>query len=139
MVRFVMPVIFADVAWIVETPGEMPTARPVLSIVAEFVAEELQVTSLRGCVVPSVNVPVATNCSSLLIRRAGFVGETAMDTNCAAATVADVEPDMLLDFAETITEPCFIAVKRPLELIVAIVVSEVDQSRLDSDFVDPSE
>jgi len=75
----------------------------------------------------------------LLMRSMEFGGVTAMEANCPAVIVADVEPDMLLDFAETITEPCFAAVKRPLELIVAIVASEVDQSRVDSAFVDPSE
>lgn len=62
-----------------------------------------------------------------------------MDTNCAAAMVAEVDPVTEPDFAETVIEPCLTAVRRPLALIVAIVGSELVQSAFDRDLVDPSE
>jgi len=62
-----------------------------------------------------------------------------METSCAAPIVADVEPEMVPDFADTVTEPCFTAVRRPVELIVATVESDVVQLTVDSALVVPSE
>src|SRR5580704_16144183 len=114
-------------------------ASPVISTLANVVGLELHVTPVNGCMVPSVKVPVATNCSSLLMRTEGFCGETAIDTSWAAPIVADVEPEMVPDIAETMTEPCFTPVKRPLALIVATVESDVAQLTDERAFVEPSE
>jgi hypothetical protein len=46
---------------------------------------------------------------------------------------------MVPDIAETMTEPCFTPVKRPLALIVATVESDVAQLTDERAFVEPSE
>ena len=74
----------------------MPTAvaRPVLLIVATVVDEEFHVAvPVRFCVVPSLKVPVAVNCSVFPIAIEGFVGATAMDASVAGVTVSVVLPE----------------------------------------------
>ena len=63
----------------------------------------------------------------------------AMETRSGAAIVADVEPVVVTDTAETVTEPCLIAVSRPLEVMVATVESDVVHATLVKAFVEPSE
>ena len=74
----------------------LPTAvaRPVLLIVATVVEEELHVAVLvRFCVVLSVKVPVAVNCSVFPMVMEGFAGVTAMDASVAGVTVNVVLPE----------------------------------------------
>ena len=55
---------------------------------------EAQVTELvRFCVVPSLKVPVAVNCSVFPMAIEGFAGVTAMDANVAGVTVSVVLPE----------------------------------------------
>jgi len=52
-----------DAAVIVADPAATAIARPVLSIVATAVSDEVQdAVALRSCLVPSEKVPVAVNC-----------------------------------------------------------------------------
>ena len=80
----------------------MPTAvaRPVLLIVATVVDEEFHVAVLvRFCVVPSLKVPVAVNCSVFPMAIEGFAGVTAMDASVAGVTVSVVLPETELEVA----------------------------------------
>jgi len=74
----------------------LPTAvaRPALLIVATVVDEEFHVAVLlRFCVVPSLKVPVAVNCSVFPMAIDGFAGVTAMDASVAGVTVSVVLPE----------------------------------------------
>ena len=51
-----------DVAVIVTVPVPTPAAMPFTSTVATEFAEELQVTEVSNCVLPSSKLPTAVNC-----------------------------------------------------------------------------
>ena len=122
-VNTVEPEIDDDVAVIVEVPTPAPVARPVAVIVAIEVVLELHVTVLvRFCVVPSLNVPVAVNCSVAPLVIDGFAGVTAIDCNVAAVTVNTVEPLIVPDVAVIVEVPTPAPVAKPDALIVAVKV-----------------
>ena len=63
-------------------------------IVATVEEEEFHVAVLvRFWVVPSLNVPVAVNCSVFPMAIEGCVGVTAMDASVAGATVSVALPE----------------------------------------------
>ncbi len=62
-----------------------------------------------------------------------------METSCAAPIVADVEPVIVPDFAETMTDPCLTPVRSPVASIVATLESDVVQSTVNRAFVELSE
>ena len=62
-----------------------------------------------------------------------------METRSGAAIVAEVEPLMVADLAETVTDPCLTAVRSPLESMVAMAESDVAQPTVVKAFVEPSE
>src|SRR5208282_4375088 len=72
----------AKVAMMLGLPAATPVARPAAVIVATPGAEELQATeAVRFCVLPSLLVPVAVNCSVFPAAIEGFAGVTAMETS----------------------------------------------------------
>ena len=74
-------------------PLATPVARPPAAIVATAALEEDQVTELvRFCVLPSVKVPVAVNCSVSPRAIEGFAGVTAIELNAALLTMIVVVP-----------------------------------------------
>jgi hypothetical protein len=88
-VSTVDPVMDPDFAEIVEVPAVSAVANPVPLIVATEVVAELQVTLfVRFCVLLSLKVPIAVNCSVNPFATEGLEGVTAMDTSVGA--VADV-------------------------------------------------
>ena len=58
---------------------------------------------------------MATNCSVVPFAIVGAAGVTEIDTNVAAVTVRDVEPDTLPRVAEIVVEPTPVEVARPEE------------------------
>ena len=81
-------------------PMLTPLASPAGLIVATPAAEELHVAVLpRFCVLPSLYVPVATNCWVFPLAIDGFTGVTAIDTSVAAATVSVVLPETVPELA----------------------------------------
>jgi len=69
---------------ICDVPVPTPVAKPVLVIVATVVVPEFHVTlAVRFCVLLSVYVPFAVNCSVNPFAIDGFAGVTAIDTNDA--------------------------------------------------------
>ena len=71
---------------------------------------------------------MAMNCSLVPLAIVGAAGVTEIDTNAAAVTVRDVEPDTPPRVAEIVVEPALAELARPKEpdalLIEAIAVSE---------------
>jgi hypothetical protein len=71
------------------TPGVGP---PVLIVLTPGVSELHSTVSVMFCVLPSVYVPVAVNCSVVPSGITGTAGVTAIDTSAAGLTVTVVDP-----------------------------------------------
>ncbi len=109
---------------ICDVPVPTPVAKPVLVIVATVVVPEFHVTlAVRFCVLLSVYVPVAVNCSVNPFAIDGFAGVTAIDTKVAAVTVS-VSPGLVTPFSAAVIcdVPIAIPLAKPAELIVATLV-----------------
>jgi len=105
---------------IVVLPGATPVAAPVPDTVATVVAEELHTTVVvRPCIVPSLYIPVAANCSMLPAEIEEFAGATAIDTNTGGVTVNVVEPLTDPIVALMVALPCITPLAKPVALIVA--------------------
>jgi hypothetical protein len=73
----------------VVVPALTPVARPELLIFATEVLDEDQFTlDVMFCVLLSVYVPVAVNCSAAPLERDGFMGVTLTDTSSGMVTVS---------------------------------------------------
>jgi hypothetical protein len=126
----VEPLIPPELAVISGLPIATPVACPVLPILASVVSELLQAALLvKSALLPSLNVPVALNCTLLLMVTLGFPGVTTIETgDRAAVTVSIVEPVTPPVVALMVVDPAFNALARPAELppevIVAIVLSD---------------
>jgi hypothetical protein len=93
IVNRVEPLMLFDVALMVAVPTATLCASPLLLIVADDNVPELQVAvEVKFCVLPSVKVPVATNCCVVPNAIEGLAGMTAIDTSAAEVTVNVVEP-----------------------------------------------
>jgi hypothetical protein len=116
------------VAEMVELPAAMPWASPLVGVelltVASTVLEDVQVTELvRFCVLPSLYVPVATNCWVVPGAIEAFTGVIETDTK-AGATARLKEPLTAPIFAPTEHDPAFFAVSNPPAATVTTLVSE---------------
>ena len=84
----------------------------------------------RSCVVPSLYVPIAVNCSAVPFAIDGLGGVTAIETSTASVTVSVVSAKMLLlgSVARTCVAPSAAAVAMPFDPaafeIVAMPVAE---------------
>jgi hypothetical protein len=98
-----------------------------LLIVATVVSLDVQTTVLvRSCVEPSVYVPVAVNCSVVLMTMLGAVGVMAIDTKVAAVTVSGTLGEtMLPEVAVIFAVPAATLVARPLLPEVLLIVATV--------------
>src|SRR5882672_512369 len=108
------------VAVMTDVPTATPVARPLLTPAVKMVAvagvPETQVTvAVRSCFVPSVNVPVATNCWVAVRAIDGLAGVTAIDASVAAVTVKVVMPVMAPLVAEMTVVPTTRLWARPFE------------------------
>jgi hypothetical protein len=86
-------VIVFEVAVIVAVPCPALVARPLVPVVlltfATFAFDVAHVTTVvMSCVLPSVYVPVASNCSVVPNATVAFCGLTAIDTNAAGFTTS---------------------------------------------------
>jgi hypothetical protein len=139
-VSVVLPVMLPEVAEMVGVPAAWVVARPPAAIVAAAVLDDAQVAvAVRFCVVPSVYVPVAVNCSVNPADTLWFAGVTAMETSAAGVTVSAVLPVMLPEVAEIVVVPAATAVARPLAAMVAVAVLDDAQVAVEVRFcVEPS-
>ena len=120
------PLIPDRVAEMVVCPTATPVASPVPLTVATAVVDELHVTEfVRFCVLPSLNVPVAVNCSLELIFSEPDVALTAIDCSVAEVTVRRTVFDTTpLCVALTLLVPAANPVANPAAVIVATAVLE---------------
>ena len=101
--------------------------RPLLSIVPAFVFDDFQVTeSVISWVTPPVVVAVAVYCCVAPALILVLEGVTVIFEIFAKVTVTEVEPVTVPEVAVIVALPVLAPVTNPLELIEAIVVSEVD-------------
>jgi hypothetical protein len=118
-------------AVIVALPAVRADALPSTAIVAIVASLEVQVTmSVTSLVVPSVNVPVATNGCVVPIGAVAIAGVTTRLTIVASVTVRTalaVRPETF-SVAITFTVPALSAFALPVASTVAMVLSLVDQS-----------
>lgn len=101
-VRVVVPEIVPDVAVIVVEPVAAGVANPcepaALLMAATPVLDELHAAAVvRFWVLPSENVPVATNCWVVPRAMLWFVGVIANETSVAGVTVTEVVPEIVVD------------------------------------------
>jgi hypothetical protein len=107
----------------VEIPAPIPVASPDALMVTIVDVPEVHVTlPVRFCVLPSLKVPVATNCSVVPVKIEGFVGVTAIDCSVASVTVNVVDPLTAPDVALIVDVPTPAPVARPPAVIVAAAV-----------------
>jgi len=104
-VSCVLPVTDPKEALIVVVPADTPAAKPLVGAVVLMVAipgvEDAQVTwDVRFCVLLSLYVPVAKNCTLVLAAMDGVAGVTAIETR-AGITVTAKEPPMVPILADT--------------------------------------
>jgi len=118
----VLPEVLPAAAVMVVLPTlRSDVARPVLSIVATDVSDELQVTCVvMSWLVPSAYVPVAVNCKEYSKGMIGSLGVTDIKTRGTAATMRFVLPETLPVVAIMVVEPAETAVASPVVLTVAI-------------------
>src|SRR5262249_31032945 len=101
-------------------PVPIPEAKPPLTLTAAAL-EELHVAELvRFCVLPSLKVPVAVNCSEVPLAMEAFGPLTVIDCSVAAVTakakIFDVIPPCV---AVMLLEPTATPVNRPPAAMVA--------------------
>jgi hypothetical protein len=127
-VRIVLPEILPWVAVMVTAPAVTAVAKPLVSIWAHDVSDELQVTcAVISSVVPSEYVPMAMNCRLTPTGMLGAVGVTAMEDRVAAVHVRAVLPEILPWVAVIIAVPTVKVVARPVLLMVATDVLDERQ------------
>jgi hypothetical protein len=118
-----------EVAEILEFPVATLVARPWLPAALLMVAmepfDEFHCTEpVMSCVLPSVKVPVALNCSVVPRGMVGIAGVMARETNVAGVTVRVDEPAMLAAVAVMVVCPVEALVATPLTLTFATDGSE---------------
>ena len=115
-------------ALILVVPVPVPVATPDALTVATAEFEDDHVTEfVRFCVLPSLNVPVAVNCSVVPLEIDVLGALIAIDCRTAAVTVRVIELDVTPPCAALIfVEPVAFPVARPETLIVATVEFEED-------------
>jgi len=108
--------------------GLRAVARPLLSMIATDVLDELQVTwSVISVLAPLLKAPVAVNCRVIPTGMLGLGGVTDMEYTGVAITVRVVVPIVgpvekllgMLEVAVIVVLPGAIVVTRPLPVIVA--------------------
>jgi hypothetical protein len=113
-----------NAAVICDVPTPAPVATPAEVIVATVVVADTHVACVvKFCVLLSVYVPVAVNCSVVPFAIDGLAGVTAIDTSVAAVTV-NVSGGLVtpLNAAVICDVPTPAPVATPAEVIVATVV-----------------
>jgi hypothetical protein len=130
----------ADAVTVV-VPADTPAvAKPEMLITAIVVVDDAHVLPLdRFCVVPSLYVPVATNCCVPPVPIEGLPGVTAIDCNVAADTINVVDPLTAPEVALIVEVPIPMPVAKPdAEIVATVAVAELHVAVLVRFFVVPS-
>jgi len=126
-----VPLTVPNVALMVVVPSPVGVAIPVASIIATSISDDVHVTCpIRFSVVPSLNVPVALNCSVAPKAIAGLEGViviklrvASVTVTCATATSPENAAVMVVvPGASPVTTP---AAVEPLPTVAAAVFEEV--------------
>ncbi len=122
------PLIEPKVATTFAAPLLCPVAMPEPLTVTTPAGNTLQVTAFdKSCVLPSVNVPSADNCSLEPTAKLEFGGFTASDTSAAAVTVKLAEPVTVPEVAVMLVVPTPALLAAPVAETLATVVADDDQ------------
>lgn len=98
----------------VTVPRFLPVAKPLTVRDRIFVFDEVQVTtSLISCIVPSENVPVAVNCSTVARGMDALAAVTSTELRVALVTVNVAVEEMLPEAAVIVELPCASPMVRP--------------------------
>lgn len=79
---------------------------------------------VRSCLLPSVKLPLAANCSVFATVIEGCRGVSAIETNVGAVTVNVIEPLTEPELAVIVVIPCLAVLASPWPLMVATPVLE---------------
>jgi hypothetical protein len=116
------------VAVIVAAPTPPPVATPLVAIAATIVADELQLTPfVTSCLLPSLYVPVATNCWLVPFAIEALPGLTESDRSIGGVAVKLVEFAILPEVALILASPIAVATTRPLPSMGATAGESEDQ------------
>lgn len=117
-----------EAAVIAELPAAMPMARPgtplALMLAAAGFAEVHCTELVMFCVLPSENVPVATNCIVVPGAIDAVNGEIEIDVNAALVTVTVALEEMLPEAAVTVDDPIPVAIASPNVPFALIATSD---------------
>ena len=101
-----------------------PAVTPVTFLtVTEFMSEDQSAEEVSSCMLPSVKVPVAVNCSLVPAEIEEFAGVTAIEISAAAVTVSVVEPLIEPDDAVIVEVPAATLVAKPWVLAAGLMVA----------------
>jgi hypothetical protein len=125
-VRFIEPLTEPSVAVMAVVPPPEAFAIPELDIVATEEFEEFQETPTSACVLPSLKVPVAVNCSLVPAAIVLCGADTAMDTRVAGSTFRVAVSDIAPTLPVMVVVPVAIPVAIPEESMVATPVDDED-------------
>jgi hypothetical protein len=116
-----------NVALMLAVPTPTLLASPPLLIVADDGVSELHIAAaVKSCVLPSVNLPVATNCCVVPNATVGLAGVTEIETSAAELTVKVVEPCTDPAVAVILAVPVSPLLANPwLPLLLLMVATEV--------------
>jgi hypothetical protein len=108
------PVMVPEVAVIVVVPGATLVAYPAAPIVATPETDDAQVADcVKSCVLPSVDVPTASNCCPAPSGIAAPLGVIVTETNVGPATLIVLLAETALELAVMFAVPCPALVASP--------------------------
>jgi len=108
------PVTVPEVAVIVADPGSTLLAYPAAPIVATAGTDDAQVADcVKSCVLPSVYVPIASNCCPVPSGIAAPLGVIAMEIRVGLVTLIVLLAEMALELAVMFAVPCPALVASP--------------------------
>ena len=124
-----------EAAVTVEEPSPMAIASPAVPFALIPTTAELAevhcTDAVMFCVLPSVKVPVAANCTLVPSGKEALDGETASEASAAAVTVKVVLPLTPEYVAVMVADPCALPVAMPvLEIVAAAVFEELQVAEL---------
>jgi hypothetical protein len=135
-----VPVTEPEIALMVDDPVPTAVARPEGLMVAVPGSDDVHVTDVKSCVLPSSKVPTALNCCSVPRAIATAFGSTSMDIRCAGTTVRVVVSlrDPTVAVIVVCPAPAVVATPEPL-ILTTELEEELQVTPLARSCVDPSE
>ena len=135
-----VPVTEPEIALIVADPVPTDVARPEALTVAVPGTDDVHVTDVKSCVLPSSKVPTALNCWSVPKAIETAFGSTSIDIRCAGTTVTVVVSlrDPTVAVIVVCPAPAVVATPEPL-ILATELEEELHVTPLTRSWVDPSE